>query len=166
MRKKLFCLFLLCCYVVQVSAQEFCAFCDESIVNRQKIYESLLIEVLYTHKPITEGHCLIIPKRHIEQFDKLSEEEMIEIYQAIKKVNLAVSKTFHTSAYLLAQKNGKEVGQTVPHVHFHYIPKKKGNTSSLKFVGEAILANLKSPIAQAEMQSTVEKLKKAMEETD
>lgn len=88
--------------------------------KRQAFYKNDLVLALYSHKPIYPGHCLIIPKRHVERFEMLSEEEITEIGRVIKKVNQAVEKVFQTSSYLLLQKNGREVGQT-PHVHVHYI---------------------------------------------
>ncbi len=147
----------------QPSLNESCAFCDQTILNNQKFYEDDLVLALYTHKPILPGHCLIIPKRHVERFEKLTDSEISEIGQVIKKVNKAVIKVFETSSYLLLQKNGVEVGQTVPHVHFHYIPRKQGDTSTLGFILKMYLANAKNPISQNSMEETVEKLKDAIQ---
>ncbi len=141
-----------------------CAFCDDKILEYQKFYEDDLVIALYTHKPIFPGHSLIIPKRHVERFEMLSEGEMVQIAQVIKKVNHAAEKVFGTSSYLLLQKNGKEVGQTVSHVHFHYIPRKMDDDSTLKFFINIFLANVRSPIKSTEMQEVVEKMKMAIEE--
>jgi histidine triad (HIT) family protein len=84
----------------------------------------------------------------------------------IKKVNRAVVEVFDTSAYLLLQKNGYEVGQTVPHVHFHYVPRKAGEDSSIAFILKMGIVNLQSPIEPSEMEEMVGKLKQAMESTD
>ena len=83
--------------------------------------------------------------------------------ELIKKVNHAAMKVFGTSAYLLLQKNGREVGQAVPHVHFHYVPRKAVDSSSLKFILKMYLADLRGPISSAEMQEMVGKMKQAME---
>ena len=83
------------------SDDESCAFCDEDVLNRQKFYEDDLVLALYTHKPILQGHCLIIPKRHVERFEMLTDEEITQIGRVIKKVNLAASEVFKTSFYLL-----------------------------------------------------------------
>ena len=141
----------------------YCAFCDPAVLARQAFYEDGLVLALYTHKPILPGHCLIIPKRHVERFEGLSKEEELQMSELIKKVNHAAMKVFGTSAYLLLQKNGHEVGQTVPHVHFHYVPRKAGDSSSLKFILKMYLADLRGPISSAEMQEIVEKMKQAME---
>lgn len=145
------------------SANYSCAFCDPKVLEYQKFYEDEFVVALYTHRPIFPGHSLIIPKRHVERFEMLSETEIAQIGQVIKKVNEAAQKVFGTSAYLLLQKNGKEVGQTVPHVHFHYIPRQVGDDSTLKFLVRMYIANFQNPIKAVEMYEAVNKMKEAIE---
>lgn len=140
----------------------YCAFCNQEVITRQKFYEDDLVVALYTHKPILQGHCLIIPKRHVERFEMLSDEEILQISRVIKKIDITASRVFGASSYLLLQKNGSEVGQTVPHVHFHYIPRPIGDSSTLKFLFRFYAANHESPLPPAEMQAIVEKMKAAM----
>lgn len=140
-----------------------CPFCNPKILESQKFYEDELVVVLYTHRPIFPGHSLIIPKNHIERFEMLSEAEIAQIGQVIKKVNRAAEKAFGTSTYMLLQKNGKEVGQSVPHLHFHYIPRQAGDDSTLKFIVNACLAYFGSPLKQTEMQKVVEQMKMAID---
>lgn len=139
-----------------------CPFCNRAVLNYQKFYEDDLVLALYTHKPIMPGHCLVIPKRHVERFELLTDAEATQICRVIKKVNRAAAKVFNASAYLLLQKNGQEVGQTVPHVHFHYIPRQAGDNSSLKFLFKMYVANLLKPISPTEMRQAVEKMETAM----
>jgi diadenosine tetraphosphate (Ap4A) HIT family hydrolase len=141
-----------------------CPFCNSEVLSTQKFYEDDLVLALYTHKPVFPGHCLIIPKKHLERFEMVSDEEAMRISQIIKKVNQAVSKVFSTSAYLLLQKNGREVGQSVPHVHFHYIPRREGDDSIIKFVLRMFLINAQKPIKSHEMNDAVIKMKEAMDE--
>jgi histidine triad (HIT) family protein len=138
---------------------EYCAFCDPKVLGRQKFYEDDLVLALYTHKPILPGHCLVLPKRHVERFELLTDEEITQIGRVIKKVDQAVTKVFGTSSYLLLQKNGIEVGQSVPHVHVHYIPRKEGDSSTFGFLVKMYIANAKGPISSDEMQEIIEKLK-------
>ncbi len=138
----------------------YCAFCDPKVLDRQKFYEDELVVALYTHKPILPGHCLVIPKRHVERFELLTDEEIAHIGRVIKTIDQAVMKIFDTSSYLLLQKNGLEVGQSVPHVHFHYIPRKAGDSSAFGFLVKMYVANAKGPISSDAMQKTVEMLKK------
>ncbi len=140
-----------------------CPFCDRNVVNYQAFYEDDLVLGLYTHKPVLPGHCLIIPKRHVERLEMLSDAEAAQINTLIKKVNFAATRVFGTSSYLILQKNGYEVGQTVPHVHVHYIPRKAKDDSTIKFIAKMLLANVKKPLKPVEMGEAVEKMKAAMQ---
>jgi len=141
-----------------------CPFCTKQILETQSFYETDKAIALYTHKPVLESHCLILPKRHIERFEDLSYEEMREMQFLINKVNLAAQKVFQTSSYLLLQKNGTEVGQTVPHMHFHYIARKKGDSSTLKFLANMFISSIKSPISEEEMQAKTALLQEALQD--
>lgn len=144
-------------------AQDYCAFCDPNVIEAQKFYEDDTIVALTTHKPVVPGHCLIIPKRHAERFEQLTDEEVASISRVIKKVDQAALKVYHRASYLLLQKNGAEAGQTVPHVHFHYFPRKTGDNSSfLTFFMRMYIANLKKPMAPSEMKPICDKMKEAM----
>ncbi len=140
-----------------------CAFCDEEVLNRQKFYEDDRVIVLLTHKPAVPGHCLIISKRHVERFEMLTDEEIAQIGRVIKKVDQAAMQVFKTSSYILLQKNGQEVGQTVPHVHFHYIPRGTEDTSTLKIFVKMYFSSMQQPLSPAEMQNRVEEMRVAME---
>ncbi len=155
-------LLILSVFASELNESKYCAFCDSKVLEAQTFYEDDLVLALYTHKPIFPGHCLIIPKRHLERFEMVSDEEALRMTQVIKKVDLAVSKVFGTSSYLLLQKNGYEVGQEVPHVHFHYIPRKAGEDSTAEFIFRMFLVNILNPIEQQEMQNIVAQLKQAM----
>lgn len=157
-------LFLLLLPLMGMAAQSpYCAFCDPEVLNRQAFYEEELVIALYTHKPVLPGHCLVIPKRHVERFELLTDAEITQMGQVIKKVDQAVKKIFNTSPYLLLQKNGAEVGQSVPHVHFHYIPRKAGDCSQLGLIVKMYIANVKAPLSQAQMQPVIEQLREAMQ---
>lgn len=107
---------------VSTSPRDGCAFCDSAILEKQRFFEGREVLGILTHKPITPGHVLIIPKRHVERFEELTAVEMEEIRECIRKVDVAAQEMFGHKDYLLLQKNGKGAGQSVPHVHFHYLP--------------------------------------------
>jgi histidine triad (HIT) family protein len=145
------------------TTSDYCPFCDPSVLNHQTFYEDELVLGLYTHKPIFPGHCLIIPKKHIEHFDMLSDAEAAHMTQAIKKVDGAAKTAFGISSYILLQKNGREAGQTVPHVHFHYVPRKAGDLSIVKFVLKMFLVNALPPIPSADMEENVQKMRDSLD---
>ena len=128
-----------------------CAFCNETVLESQKIYENEWVVALLSYKPIVEGHVLIIPKRHVERFEMLLEEEVLQINHLIKQVHSVSQKKYDSFSYMLLQKNGREVGQSVPHVHFHYIPQKV-NDSPNTILWNFLIDPLKRPMNQEQIQ--------------
>lgn len=144
-------------------SQPTCAFCDKTVINRQKFYEDRFVIVMCTHQPIVSSHFLIIPKRHVERLELLTQQELIHVHQAIEKVRQASQSIFETYPYFIHQKNGREVGQSVPHIHFHFIAKRPGDNSTLRFVAKMIWAYLRGPVSPEKMQKVVEKMRPAMD---
>lgn len=91
-----------------ISEDQYCAFCDPQVLLRQTFYEGNLVRPLCTHKPIYPGHCLVIPKRHLEQFEDLTAEEITEIGITIQKVDQAVKKVFDTGLIFFCKKMGRK----------------------------------------------------------
>jgi histidine triad (HIT) family protein len=156
----LFTLLTIICFMNFSYGQD--AFCNPKVLAAQTFYEDTLTLALYTHKPVVPGHCLIIPKRHVERFENLTDAEILQIGQTLKKVDRAVKRIFGTSDYFILEKNGKAAYQSVPHVHFHYVPKKAGDTSIIPLVFSSIMAQIKGPISSKEMTKVVKELSEAM----
>ena len=140
-----------------------CAFCNRTVLDSQKFYEDDLVIALWNYRAALPGHSLIIPKRHVERFDALTDQESLKIAQVIKKVDAAARQVFNSSAYLLYQKNGREVGQSVPHVHFHYIPRQFGDDSLISLLFNICTLSLKKNLTPTEMGIATNKMKLAME---
>jgi histidine triad (HIT) family protein len=145
-----------------------CPFCNEENVHYQGFYESKNVIALFNYRPVLEGHSLIIPKRHVEKFEDLTSQELIEIGECIRKTHLAFKDVYHKDDYLLVLQNGKNGGQTVPHVHFHMIPRGSELTSLIKaklwlsFLTD--VTGLSEPIKPAEMFKNTSALQKAIRE--
>eukprot|EP01102_Stenamoeba_stenopodia_P005263 TRINITY_DN15821_c0_g1_i1.p1 TRINITY_DN15821_c0_g1~~TRINITY_DN15821_c0_g1_i1.p1 ORF type:complete len:137 (+),score=25.63 TRINITY_DN15821_c0_g1_i1:92-502(+) len=69
--------------------------------------------------PLSEGHCLVIPKYHAEKLHQLPEAAMADVGPVLVKVAKAVG----AENYNILQNNGSIAHQVVKHVHFHIIPK-------------------------------------------
>lgn len=77
--------------------------------------------------PITTGHTLLIPKRHIQSFFGLSEQERVAIFKLLDNAKKSLDHEYSPDAYNIGINDGKEAGQTVPHLHIHLIPRYKGD---------------------------------------
>jgi histidine triad (HIT) family protein len=103
-----------------------CIFCSivRGEVDSVKVYESDKILVIMDKQPITNGHMLVIPKKHAELLTELDDDSAGEMFKAAKYVAkaLKVSKLRAGGVnYLLA--DGAEAGQEVYHAHLHVIPR-------------------------------------------
>lgn len=96
-----------------------CDFCDPKIIKEQQIYFNDVAGVLYPRDPVIFGNVMIIPKRHVESFYDLSDEEIIEMRNLVKKLYKGFEKHYNASGFNLITNNGKKADQHVPHVHWH-----------------------------------------------
>ena len=71
--------------------------------------------------PLSRGHTLVIPKRHYEKVQDMTDMDNTDLFNTVHKVISKVDKL--TGATLLAIHNGKDSGQEIPHVHVHLIPR-------------------------------------------
>ena len=79
--------------------------------------------------PVTEGHHLIIPYRHTEDYfsmTKIEKDDATKLIQVIK--NKLELKDSSISGYNVGMNSGKSAGQTVMHAHMHLIPRRDGDT--------------------------------------
>ena len=81
--------------------------------------------------PVSEDHCLIIPKRHIRDFFDLTNEELLACNDLIKIVkNDIVNKDPKVKGFNLGTNIGKVSGQSIFHCHFHLIPRRTGDVDN------------------------------------
>ncbi|MCD8503487.1 MAG: HIT family protein [Burkholderiaceae bacterium] len=77
--------------------------------------------------PVSPGHTLVIPKRHVGSFFELGEEEVQAMMGLLKKAKANLDKKFNPDSYNIGVNDGPQAGQTVPHVHMHLIPRYQGD---------------------------------------
>jgi histidine triad (HIT) family protein len=76
--------------------------------------------------PQSEGHSLVITREPAETLFDLSPEGAAACIRTTQLVAAAVKRAFDAPGIMIAQVNGSAAGQTVPHVHFHIIPRRPG----------------------------------------
>jgi histidine triad (HIT) family protein len=131
----------------------------------QEYLQTKLARGFISLTPIGSGHCLILPKRKVNVFEELTNDELIEIGYIIRRTRLAVEKLLGPCGYILLQKNGSNVGQSVNHLHWHFIANPKSHQSVLRFALNFINPfHLK--LSTAKMQDRVSAMKQAIAETN
>ena len=106
-----------------------CLFCNSktSVV----VHENDLAYASYDTYPVTEQHCLIIPKRHVVDYFELSNEELIACNDLIKIVkNEVLDKDKSIKAFNVGTNAGKIAGQSIMHCHIHLIPRREGDVDN------------------------------------
>tara|TARA_X000001036_G_scaffold308034_1_gene286681 strand:- start:122 stop:520 length:399 start_codon:yes stop_codon:yes gene_type:complete len=106
-----------------------CLFCN---VNESGcVHENNLAYASYDSYPVSDYHCLIIPKRHIKDYFDLSKEELIACDELIKTVKDEIMfKDKSVKGFNLGTNIGKISGQSILHCHFHLIPRREGDVEN------------------------------------
>jgi len=104
-----------------------CPFCNPS--EEVLLYENENIRILIDSFPANRGHLLIVPKRHIEDWRKLKEEEKQAIMKGVELAIENLSEALKPDGFNVGINLGEAAGQTVAHIHVHVIPRYKGNTN-------------------------------------
>jgi histidine triad (HIT) family protein len=87
--------------------------------------------------PSVEGHTLVIPREPAESILDLSPQGAAAVMATTQKVARAVKKALDAPGIMLVQLNGRAAGQSVPHLHFHVLPRREG--LDLKLHGRAMV---------------------------
>ncbi len=90
------------------------------------VYEDALTLAFLDIMPSVEGHTLVISKEPAEGIVDLSPEGAAAIIMTVQKVAKAVKKAFDAPGIMLVQLNGAAAGQSIPHFHFHVLPRREG----------------------------------------
>jgi diadenosine tetraphosphate (Ap4A) HIT family hydrolase len=102
-----------------------CPFCQ---LEENRIYlESELAVAFHDAYPISEGHTLVIPRRHVVSLFELTEEEQAEVWKLVSEVRAMLVTELHPDGFNVGLNDGTSAGQTVLHAHVHVIPRRKGD---------------------------------------
>ena len=106
-----------------------CLFCDYK--EDGFITENDLAYASYDTYPVSKYHCLIIPKRHMQNFFDLTNEELLACHDLMKiiKKNIII-KDPKVEGFNLGTNIGKVSGQSILHCHFHLIPRRLGDVKN------------------------------------
>lgn len=86
----------------------------------------------YDGYPVSPGHTLIIPKRHVASYFDLTNHEREAMNMMLQYVRLRVEERYHPDGYNIGINVNEAAGQSVSHVHVHLIPRYKGDVENPK----------------------------------
>ena len=109
-----------------------CLFCDEKFIAENAIEEDDYCYAIYDEFAVSEGHCLIIPKEHVNDFLGLRSDKRTRLIGMVNKMKKRVDKMFEPDGYNIGINMGEAAGQTIPHLHIHLIPRYEGDVDDPK----------------------------------
>lgn len=106
-----------------------CPFCDAVTHGTDVIASNVSAFVLLDGYPVTEGHALVLPRRHVSDVFDLSKTELADVWALIAAARAEMLATDSTiTGFNVGLNAGVDAGQTVEHAHVHVIPRRTGDT--------------------------------------
>ena len=102
-----------------------CPFC--SIASKLEARPGDLVFTIRDGFPVSEGHTLVISRRHVGSFFEATAEELDAIWETVRAVKDELDAEFHPDGYNIGVNVGEAAGQTVDHLHVHVIPRYEGD---------------------------------------
>jgi diadenosine tetraphosphate (Ap4A) HIT family hydrolase len=101
-----------------------CIFCrnDRSILAQTKLSFAFLDSF-----PVSNGHALVIPKRHVVSIWEMTTEEYRDAFNLVRRVKDILQKKFEPQGFNIGVNCGEVAGQSVFHAHIHVIPRYAGD---------------------------------------
>jgi len=119
------------------------------IIDRRK--NSFLVMNKY---PYANGHMMIVPNRHIGDWTKLTEEELLEMNLLSQEVIKVLGSSFQAQGYNMGVNLGRAAGAGIKeHVHMHIVPRWNGDFNFMPVLGEV-------RVISEHLEATYEKFKK------
>ena len=86
-----------------------------------------LVLALRDGYPVSRGHSLIVPRRHVGSFGEVSLDEQSAMLAMLRRVRAMLDAKLRPDGYNIGINDGAAAGQTVMHVHMHVIPRYRGD---------------------------------------
>lgn len=108
-----------------------CLFCDFGNSERNTVIaETELAYARWDNFPTSEGHAEIVPRRHVESYFDLTDDELLATYELLKQVKDIIDSQYHPDAYNIGVNDGEAAGRTIDHCHVHLIPRYVGDVKN------------------------------------
>jgi histidine triad (HIT) family protein len=126
-----------------------CLFCKiiSGDIPSNTIYEDEFVKVFLDINPISNGHCLIVSKKHYSNIEDIDLETLKHVNEVAKKMYKELKEKLNCEGLTLVQNNG--LGQEVKHYHLHLVP---------RYTNDEIMMNSNKEILES-IEDTMKKLK-------
>jgi diadenosine tetraphosphate (Ap4A) HIT family hydrolase len=93
------------------------------------IFRDELVYGLWDGYPVSPGHALLIPSRHVPAWFDANPEERLALMQAVDAAKAIIEKDHRPDGYNIGMNCGAAAGQTIFHLHVHLIPRYVGDAA-------------------------------------
>lgn len=107
-----------------------CVFCN--VAPNQVVTDDRHSLAFLDRYPITAGHTLVVPKRHVESIFDLPQNELSSVWRLVGEVREQLKAEFQPDAFTVGVNDGSAAGQTVGHAHVHVIPRRQGDVNDAR----------------------------------
>ncbi len=106
-----------------------CVFCRmvAGEIPATSVYEDEAVFAFLDIGPLSDGHTLVIPKRHVASIDACEPNVLADVGARLGRIAQAIAAAMDADGYNVLSNNGSAAGQVVDHLHFHIIPRKTGD---------------------------------------
>lgn len=108
-----------------------CPFCKLS-PEIEVLCETAEAVAFFDAYPVSKGHTLVIPKRHVASYFDLSISEQQALWLLVNRCREMLTERFHPDGFNVGINVGEDAGQSVFHVHIHLIPRYHGDVANPK----------------------------------
>lgn len=119
-----------------VVAHDECPFCEIAAGNddaARVLYRDTDVTAFFPLNPATRGHTLVVPNRHVADLTDLTSAESRQLGEAVHRTARAIRAGLSPEGLNVIQSTGHAATQTVPHVHFHLVPRWSGDLMGLQW---------------------------------
>ncbi len=111
----------------------FCKIVDGQIPSTT-IFEDDNVKVILDIAPAAKGHAILLVKQHTANIFELDSELAGKVFSIVPKVATALKEELGCDGMNILQNNGETAGQTVFHLHIHFIPRWKEDSVQIKWI--------------------------------
>ena len=105
-------------------------------VESLKIYQEELLYISLNLYPYNPGHMMVVPTRHVEKFEDLSEIERNRFFEVTIAAQKMLDAIFQPTGFNVGYNQGDFSGASLKHIHIHIVPRYKTEIGFIEIVGQ------------------------------
>jgi ATP adenylyltransferase len=121
---------------------EVCIFCEALQFKVDELTNLVVHKAEHTYTilnlyPYNNGHLMVVPNRHLWEFEKLTADESYEMMEQLKIAKLVLTEIYKPQGFNIGLNLGRAGGAGIKeHLHFHIVPRWSGDTNFMPVFGE------------------------------